>query len=187
LYFTKEVLGIYSVAFQISTFIHLLFLTIYFSWSPYVYEQLSHPEKLNLIQFTRLYYFITLLLLVGVIFLSVFSGFILKLFTTENYMGAKEFIPWLAVGTLFNGLYVFLMPILIKKEKQKTVSIISLINIVFMVVLNIVLINAFGSIGVAYAYTATFFLMFVMIVVLAQKTFPLPWLRAVNFLTRKTI
>jgi O-antigen/teichoic acid export membrane protein len=181
LYFTKEMLGVYSVAYQISYIIALLFTTISFSWNPYVYEQISNPEKLRLIRFSRLFYLISFALFSAVVFLSLFSGLILKIFTTAKYSKAIEFIPWLSIGMFFYGLFVFLLPILLKKEKQKEISMISLVNMLIMIGLNIVFIHYFGYIGVAYAFTATYFLMFVPIAILTQKVFPLPWLKALKF------
>lgn len=181
LYFTKELLGIYSIAFQISYFVHLLFITISFSWNPFVYEQVSNPKKLNLIRLTRVLYLISFILFAGGVFVSLFSGFILRVFTTEEYYGAVEFITILSAGVFFNGLYVFLLPILIKKEKQKSISVISLVNMIIMLGLNVLFINLFGYIGIAYAFTATYFLMFVPIAIISQKEFPLPLLKALNF------
>jgi len=181
LYFEKELLGIYSVAYQISYFVHLLFLTISFSWSPYVYEQISKPEKLNLERFVKLFYGISFILFLGVVIISSFSGIILKIFTTAEYYGATEFISWLSIGVFFNGLYIFLLPILMKKEKQKEVSIISLINMILMIGLNILFIDLFGYIGVAYAFCAIYFLMFLPIMILTQKVFPLPWVKSIKF------
>jgi len=181
LYFTKELLGIYSVAYQISYFIHLLFLTIGFSWNPFVYEQISKPEKLNLIRFTKIFYLISIIMFLGVVFITLFSGFILKIFTTDKYFSAIEFIPCLTLGVFFNGLYVFLLPILMKKEKQKEVSLISLINMIIMIGLNFLFIHLFGYIGVAYAFLVTYFLMFVPLAILSERVFPLPWVKALKF------
>jgi len=181
LYFTKELLGIYSVAYQIAYFIHLLFLTISFSWNPYIYEQISKPKILDKLKMTKVFYGISIILLGGVFFVSIFSEIILRIFTTTEYFNAKEFIPILSVGVFFNGLYVFLLPILMKKEKQKAVSIISLVNMLIMVSLNIVFIEIFGYIGIAYAFTATYLLMLIPIAFLSQKVFPLPWFKAIKF------
>jgi O-antigen/teichoic acid export membrane protein len=181
LYFTKELLGVFSVAYQLSEFVHLLFMTISFTWNPFVYEQISNVNKLDRVKFTRIFYLISLLLSIGVAFLIIFSKFILKIFTTQKYFSAIEFIPWLAIGMFFYGLYIFLLPVLMKKEKQKQVSIISLINMLIMIGLNILFVDLFGYMGIAYAFALTYFLMFVPIAILSQKVFPLPWLKSLKF------
>jgi O-antigen/teichoic acid export membrane protein len=177
LYFSKSQVGIYSIAYQISFSISLLYTTISFSWSPYVYEQLSKPLIRNNTRFTKLYYVISGILLLGVGFVSVFSGLMIRIFTTEKYFNAREFIPVLALGFFFKGLYIFLLPVLIKNEKQKAVSVISFVNMCLMIGLNVVFIKLYGPIGVAYAFCATCFFLFLPVLILVQKVFPLPWLR----------
>ncbi|WP_321307513.1 oligosaccharide flippase family protein [Marinifilum fragile] len=184
LYFAKDVVGVYSVSYQISFSISLLYTTLSFSWNPYVYEQLSRKGKINAIEFTRYFYLLSAVVFSGVVFLYLFSGFILKVLTTNEYMGATVFIPLLSLGFFFKGMYVLLLPILMKHEMQKNVSLISLVNMFLMLGLNIVFIKLYGPIGVTYAFCATCFLLFLPVIILVQKVNPLPWLKALTFLKK---
>ncbi|MCD4768610.1 MAG: polysaccharide biosynthesis C-terminal domain-containing protein, partial [Bacteroidales bacterium] len=181
LYFTKELLGIYSVGYQVSYSIHLLFTTLSLSWSPYLYEQLSNTKSVNRINIARIFYLLGGILSLGVAFIMVFSGMIIKLIVTSRYFGAIEFIPWFSLGIFFHGLYIFLLPILMKNEKQNQVSLVSFINMIIMIGLNIILIRIFGYIGISYAFAVTYFLMFIPIAIMTQIVFPLPWLKALSF------
>jgi O-antigen/teichoic acid export membrane protein len=176
LYFTKELLGIYSVGFQVSFAIKLLYMTIGLSWAPYLYEIFSTPKNINKSHLVKLFYFLFFILLSGVIFINIFSETILKIFTTSSYYTAKVYIIWFSLGYLFNGLIVFITPILIKLEKQKQITKISFVNMIIMIVLNIFLSKTFGPIGIAYAFCITYFLMLLSFVRAMQKSFPLPWL-----------
>jgi O-antigen/teichoic acid export membrane protein len=179
-YFTKELLGIYSVGLQIAMVIKMLIDTLGLSWSPFLYEQLSKPEKFKRLYITRLFYSLFGIVFLGVIIINVFSGLILRIMTTHLFFGANEFILWLTLGLLFHGMYVFLMPILIKYNRQKYISIISLTNMFIMLVLNYVFIKLFGHIGVAYAFFVTYLLMFVAFFWQSQKIMHLPWLKALK-------
>jgi PST family polysaccharide transporter len=116
----------------------------------------------------------------GVLFIVVFSGIILRIMTSRPYFGAREFIPWFAIGYFFHGLYGFLTPVLIKFEKQKYISAVSFVNMIIMILLNVLFVKAFGYIGVAYAFAIIYFLIFMAFAWKAQQVFPLPWLRAVK-------
>lgn len=177
LYFTKELLGVYSVGFQISFFIKLLYTTISFSWAPYLYEQLSNPDTMNKAKLTKLYYLLFGILFLGYIFLYFSSGFILKLITTKGYFGAKEFIPWFALGFLFQGMGVFLTPILIKGERQKYISLISIICMILLILQNIILTKFIGYIGIAVSFFTTSFLLFIGYLWMAQIEQKLPWIK----------
>lgn len=177
LYFTKELLGVYYTGYQISFAVKLLFTTIGFSWGPFLYQQLSESGKKDKVRIVQYFYLLALVLLSGSLFVSLFSKQLLWLFTTSDYFGASVFIPWLSLGFVFNGLFVFLMPILIKLEKQKQINVVTLISMVIMLVLNNIFIKHLGYMGIAYAFCLSYAIMFIMFIYLVQQSFPLPWLK----------
>lgn len=177
LYFTKELLGVYYAGYQISFAVKLLFTTLGFSWSPFLYQQLSATGMRDKVRIVQYFYALSLLLFGGFLFVSLFSKQLLWLFTTNDYFGASVFIPWLSLGFVFNGLFVFLTPILIKLEKQKQINTVTLISMVLMLLLNIILIKQIGYMGIAYAFCISYIVKFFMFVFLVQQCFPLPWLK----------
>jgi len=179
-YYTKDLLGLYSIGFQIAVMIQLLVTTLSMSWGPFLFEQLSKENLINKLYLTRLIYALAGVLVAGVLFIDFTSGLILKIMTTPDYYGALEFIPWFTLGFLFYGIYVFIYPILIKHEKQRYISMITFLNMFIMIVFNILFVKIFGYIGVAYAYCLTYFLMFLAFFWKAQKVMPLPWLKALK-------
>lgn len=179
-YYTKELLGLYSIAFQIAVIIQLLVTTLNLSWSPFLFEQISGSTAINKIYITRLLWALIAIIITGVLFINITAGFMLKIMTTPAYYGAKEFVPWFTLGFLFYGIYVFLFPILIKHEKQNYISFVSFSNMFIMIGLNIWFSHLFGYIGIAYAYCLTYFLMFLALAWKAQRVFPLPWLKALK-------
>jgi O-antigen/teichoic acid export membrane protein len=177
-YYTKDLLGVYSIGFQIACAIQLLITTLNLSWSPFLFEQLAKPEKINHIYLTRMYLVLNSVVFLGVLFVNSFSGLILRIMTTPDYFKAKEFIPWFTVGFFFYGLYSFLMPILIKYEKQNYISFVSFSNMFVMIGLNYWLSFLYGYIGIAYAYCFTYFIMFLSLFWKAHKVLPLPWMKS---------
>ncbi|MBU0490164.1 MAG: oligosaccharide flippase family protein [Bacteroidetes bacterium] len=179
-YFTKELLGVYSIGFQIAIIVKLLIDTLNMSFSPYLYEQISNKQKINPVYLTRMFYALAGILISGMLVVNLLSGFILKIMTTPEYYGAREFVPWISLGYVFYGLYVLLFPILIKNENQKFISTVTFLNMFVMIALNYLLIQYFGYIGVAYAFCLTYFMMFVAFFIKANQVMPLPWLKALK-------
>ena len=64
-YFSKELLGVYAVGFQVAFAIKLLNSALALSWSPYLYEQLAKKHAINRMYLTRM-----LLALVAVMFMG---------------------------------------------------------------------------------------------------------------------
>lgn len=180
LYFTKDLLGIYSAAFQIAVSIKLLFATLAMSWSPHLYQQLANIQSINTLLLARKLILLSLFLLSGVLLVNLFSGSIITILTNSNYHGAKQFIPWFTGGFLFNGLTVFITPILIKFNKEKQLGLISLGSMALMLVANLVCIHIWGYIGIAMAFTFTSSLMFLSIAWIVQRTLPIPWAQVFN-------
>jgi O-antigen/teichoic acid export membrane protein len=182
-YFTKKMLGVYSVGFQIAYALQLLIGTLGLSWSPFLYQQLARDKGMNKLYITRLFYGIFGIVFLGLIFINVLSGWILRIMATPAFYGANEFIPWFTLGLFFHGICTFLSPILIKHDKQKYISKVSFINMVLIIGLNIGLIKLFGYIGVVYAYCLIAFIKFMAFAWKSQKVLPLPWMKAMKILS----
>jgi O-antigen/teichoic acid export membrane protein len=179
-YFTRELLGLYSIGFQLAALIYLLVSTLSMSWSPYLYEQMANGDKINKQYLTRLFYALFGILFIGALFINLISLPVLKIMTTPEYYAANEFVPWLTLGFFFQGLYLLFYPVLIYNNKQQYISLVSFVNMLIMIILNIWFIKLFGHIGVAYAFSLTNIFMFIPLILEAQKVMPLPWLKALK-------
>lgn len=180
-YFTKDLLGVYAIGYQIAFVVKLLIMTIGMSWTPFLYEQISKSNGFNRLNMARNMLGLYLLLIGGLLFVNLVSGFVLRVMTTPEFFPAHEFILPLTIGFVFHGMYAFIMPILIRNNQQKFISVTSFINMILMLVLNIGLVKIYGYMGVAYAFAVTYFAMFIMLFWKANKVQPLPWGKALVF------
>ena len=119
-------------------------------------------------------------LVVGMVFIDILAGFIIRLMTTPEYFKAIEFVPWVTLGYVFYGINVFLFPILINNEQQKFISLVTFVNMIVMIVLNVLLVKFFGYIGVVVAFCLINFFMFAIFFWKAQKVMPMPWIKALK-------
>ncbi len=172
-FYSKDLLGVYAVAFQISFSIKILFSTISLSWGPFLYKQMAN--KTNKLMIARYYWILFAVLIAGFLFVNIFSDLILKILVTEAYFGAKEFIPYLSLGFLFNGFFVLFIPIMISNNKEKLLSTLSFIALILLLVFNVVFSKEFGYLGVTYAFVLTYLFLFVSIFYVSQKILSLPW------------
>ncbi len=179
-YFTKELLGLYTIGFQIAIMLQLLVATLAMSWSPYLYKEISTGKKINKLYLTRLLYALYGILILGALFINGTVDFVLRIMTTQEYYDAARYVPWFTAGFVFFGAYRFIFPILINAEKQKFISRITFANMLIMLALNFSFIKIFGHIGIAYAFCITYLLLFISIIIKAQQVMPLPWLRALK-------
>lgn len=181
IYFTKELLGIYSVGFQIAYVVMIVVITLNLSWTPYIFEQLSNDNKrINKFYITRLLYLNLLVVVLGVLFVNFAGEIVLKLMTTPDYFEAKQFIFWLTLGMFFNGFYMFLQPILIKSNQHRFIGISSLLIIFLTIIIHYFSVKYLGPIGISFAYFLTYFLIFIVIFIKSNSVFRLPWLQSLT-------
>lgn len=180
IYFTRELLGIFSVGFQISYVVMIVIITLNLSWTPFLFEQLSGKKEINKHHIIQMFYLHLLVVLGGFLFVNFASGLVLRIMTTEVYYEAEQFILWLTLGMFFNGLVIFIQPILIKYNRQKFLGVFSALNLIFMVLIHYVCVHFFGYMGIAYAYFFTYLIMFVVIFIKAEQTLSLPWLKSIK-------
>lgn len=179
-FFTKTLVGIYSVGFQIAFSMKLLYLAISMSWTPYLFEQLANFKTVNRIKLSQMFYVLTFILILAFAFLQLFGGMILNILAPESYSTATDYISWIAIGFMFIGLTKFIQPILINFDKQNYISMVSIGNLIFLIVLNIVLSKNVGPEGIAMAFSISAFLQFFLFFIKSRKVYPLPWLRALS-------
>lgn len=180
-YFSKDLLGVYAIGYQIAFVVKLLITTISMTWSPHLFEQLSLSGGFDKLKLARSYIGLVGVMLAGVLFVNLVSDLVLRVMTTPEYYGAKEFILPLTVGFLFHAMYVFVLPILIRNSQERYISMVSFVNMFMMIALNIWLIDLYGYMGVAYAFALTYFAMFVLLFWRAHRVLPLPWKKAFVF------
>ena len=100
-----EAAGIYVVGAQVATIIVVLERSFNLAWAPWLFERLKRgrPGDLETIRrFTRLYNVVILALALG---LAALAPAMLGLLVGPRFVGAAEFVVWLALGAAFTGMY----------------------------------------------------------------------------------
>ena len=169
--------GIFTIAFEFAYIIVIITHAIQKVWAPYLYSKLSSPdflisEKKQLVTYIYIYFILFLL------FCFVFSQIAIKIlpyFVGENYVIAKTYIPYLCIGFGFHGLYNILSNFLFYHNKTEFLSIVTISCAIVHGFVLYFFTSSYGLIGVAQTSIISYFIMFVFVFLLVNKTTNLPW------------
>jgi len=168
--------GLYSIGFQFGFIVGIVATAFNQAFSPYLYNKLkkiSKFEKIKLVKWTYVYFFG---LLIFATFISFVMPIIIEYFLDKRYMRSNEFIPWIAFGFAFQGMWMMVSNYVYYMKKTFKLSMVSIIASSFHIFLSYMLIKENGALGAAQASTISFFIAFVLIWLLSAKYYPMPWL-----------
>jgi len=169
-YLGKAEAGLYGVALNLSTII--LFLSVPFinTWTPHIYKKLAKKEDLGQTASLRNSLFLfSVFILSACLLISLISGFVLKLMTTDAFLPAKAFIPWLLFGFAFWAIYSMYLPFFIHEGKQKFIAMIAVAGAGLNILINFLVIKN-GALGIAVSFFVSNFLIY-LLVFLSVRTF----------------
>ncbi|HHR6142249.1 TPA: lipopolysaccharide biosynthesis protein [Providencia alcalifaciens] len=167
--------GIYMVAFQLSTSLVIFFDAINKAFVPWLFEKLAHnvnSEKIKIVKLTYLHFLVT-------IFVSIISFLIgpslLVLISGEKYIEAGNIIGLLCLGQCFGGMYLMVTNYIFFSKKTLGLSLITVFSGLMNILLIIILINPYGLVGVAFSYSISKLIQFLLTWVLSYKYVRMPW------------
>ena len=160
----KTEAGLYGVGLNLATIILFMSIPFIYTWIPHVYEKLSNSNGKNIIISLRNKLFIFKGFIFSIcVLVSILSGFIIRIMTTNAFLKAAIFIPWLVFGFAFWAMTTMYMPFFIQYNKQKYVAVIAIIGAGLNLILNYFAIIEVGTIGVAIAFFVSNFIVYLMI------------------------
>lgn len=174
--FGQEEAGIFSVALQFAMILAVVNSSINRALQPVVFKYLSNITAEGKVLYVKYIYGGMIgLCLLGVIFYFA-SIFLFDLFIAPEFNQAREFIPYLIVAEIFNGMYFLVVKPIYYVNKNYRISLSTFIAAIIHVVLSPILILQVGVLGVVYSLIIATLFMFLMVWVQSQAVFPLPWL-----------
>ena len=119
--------------------------------------------------FTKSYKFtvgISALFILSAVIIYIFKDLLFTILVAKDFFRAKDFFGFLLLGFLFQSLYFLVSNFIFFEKKTAILAKITFSGAILNIVLNYYLIKEFGTIGVAYATTITWFLFYILVVVL---------------------
>ena len=141
-------LGIYSLAFRVSSIILLLMVGIQMAITPIIYNNYKKPETRKNLE--EIFSYFSAISIIFILSFCLFSREILMVFTTKEYFEAYILIYILAPSILLSQMYIFTPGLAIEK-KTKIIFLISLIGALINTSLNLFLIPIYQIMGASVA------------------------------------
>ena len=170
-----EEVGLYTIAYQITSIIAFFTASFNRAWSPFLFEKLkdgNYKVKLKIVKYTYIYFLAIICL---ILFLSLLSPFVLRIIVGPKFYYSYKYIFWLALAFAFDGMYYMVVNYIFYIKKVYLLSCISLISALIGIGLNYLLIKNNGAVGAAQATAYTFLINFLMVWALSAKVYPMPW------------
>ncbi len=167
--------GIYSVGYAIASVIGILSGAFSAVWSPFLYERLGQATELlkkKLVMITYLY-FVCIFFIAFALIIS--APHFLKFFIGKEFLGASQFVFWIAMGYAAHAMYTIVSGYIFYQKKTYLLTATAFITIFLSVIFNYTLIKLNGAIGAAQAAFLVFLSRFLLVWYFSNKAYPMPW------------
>jgi O-antigen/teichoic acid export membrane protein len=145
-------LGIYTAGYKISAMVSFLIVGLDMAITPHIIKTYKDPDGAARIE--KIFRVVMVLVLSFILLLQLYTQEILLLMTDFQYIDAKIYIHILSFAFLFSGIYIFAPGLWIAK-KTRLIAIINISNAAINIVLNYILVQFFGLIGIAFSILIT--------------------------------
>lgn len=171
-----EATGLYSVGYKFGMVIMIIEVAFSKAWLPYFYEKIENNKDIDKLNIVKITYIYIAGLIVFSLFYGYFSKYILYFMVDKKFYDAGKFIFLIAMAYCFEGIVALFNGYLIYRGKIRLYSFILAISAGVNVALNYILLKRIGVIGAAWATFISFAVELILIIIVAVKCCPMPWL-----------
>jgi O-antigen/teichoic acid export membrane protein len=167
--------GLYTVGFQIGMIIGLLEDSFNRAYVPWLYERLKRNqdnEKIMIVKLTYIYFTVIICLALA---LGAIAPWFLSFFVGPQFAGSSQFVLWIAVGFAFNGMYKMIVNYIFYVRKTYILAWVTFSTAFVSIFLNYFAVKYLGAIGAAYTYALMGFVTFLLVWLLSNRVYPMPW------------
>jgi len=167
--------GIYMTAVQLAMAMAIVFDAINKAYVPWLFERLKRnqfEEKRQIVRWTYIYFGMALgaagaAFLIGPYAVTFIAG--------AQYAQAGKVIGLLALGQAFGGMYLMVTNYIFYSKRTGLLSIATICSALIDIVLLLLLVNKFGTLGAAWAFVISMAMRFVLTWAIAQRRHAMPW------------
>lgn len=141
--------GIYSVSYKIPSILAIIQTIFYSAWSVSAITEYDKDDTDGFMG--NVYTAYGSMSIIGCSVIMFFNIVIAKVLYSKDFFQAWEFVPFLLVGTAFNGLGHFHGSIFSARKITKEISLTTLLGAIINTILNFILIPQLGALGAAIA------------------------------------
>jgi O-antigen/teichoic acid export membrane protein len=168
--------GLYAVGYQLSSVILVVSSALSAAFSPWLFKNLTKNNdgiEVNIVKLTYLLFVFFFILTISWIFVS---KYFLVVFFDIGYNSSFDFVPYLSMGFMFSAMHSLVVQYIYYEKKTFVYMFLTMFVLIFNIVLNYIGVKIFGAVGAAYATCFSFFMIFILTWILANRVYPMPWL-----------
>lgn len=168
--------GIYTVAFQISMGLALIFDSINKAYVPWLFHRLNEGRvetKKAIVRYTYLWFLVIFAL--GII--SFFLGpLVIAIVAGKKYQASAGVVGYLFVAQALGGMYLMVTNYIFYSKRTGALSFTTFATGALNVVLMFILVRFMGLTGAGVAFITSMSIRFLLTWWVAQRRHPMPWL-----------
>jgi O-antigen/teichoic acid export membrane protein len=172
-----EQAGVYSIGYTVGSLVMIAVNAFFNFYTPYLMERLTdatEEKKMQIIKLNYCYIAGCFVLLIGML---IFSPVLFDYFIDPRYKSGSTYVFWVALGYCFWGGYMLFSGFIFYLKKNRILGWLAVFNVVTNLLFNYFFIKLFGAIGAAYATALSFFLLMILVAIIVQRLYPMPWRR----------
>jgi O-antigen/teichoic acid export membrane protein len=146
---TLRDVGLYSIGASFGLALKLFLSAFEAAWTPFFLGVMREPDARRIYGTVSTYVLALLVLLVAG--LAAVAPGVVRLFTTEDFHAAAAVTPWIALGVMFQGIYLVGSIGLVITKRTKLYPVATGLAAGVSVLANALLIPRFGIMGAAWA------------------------------------
>ena len=167
-------LGIYSLGYKFGMIVSIIISDpIYRIWNTYRFEIANMPDAKTIYSKVLTYYFAVVIY--AALGISVFISEIITIMASAAFHSSIVIAPMIVLGYVLYGVSHFFTLGIMITYNTKYISFVQGFVAVLNIILNLYLIKYFGLMGAALSTILSFFCLCVMMYVVSQKLYPVPF------------
>ncbi len=166
-FISREVNGVYQVAYRIPNLISLMSVIFFRAWQMSAITEYDSPQRRR--YYTKVFDAYTSIMFVAASGIMLFLKMFTHILTDKAYWNSFRMAPFLVVGVLMQSFCNFLSSIYNASNQNKNSLWTSSIAAGTNIVLNIILIPIFGVQGAAFATMFSYFACFIIRIMDTQR------------------
>lgn len=176
--------GIYSLAYKISTLVGVLFSAVNSAYSPMFYKIAAYEDQISAKQIIQTYndYFFMFVIFIG-FNLILFANEIFTIFFSEEFSEGLSFLPILVLSIMIYQIQGLFNLMVYQEKKIKEMVLIGVLGGIINIPFNFLFIPKFGMMGAAIATLLSYLIMFFRAYLYSKKCYFIEpnWLRISKF------
>ncbi len=172
---TLKDVGLYALGYKLANTIRILLVQpVLLALTPVIYKEMNNPGNKEF--YSKIMNYFTMITLFLVLALSIFGKEIIVLVAQDqSYFSSYKIIPIISFGIFFGMLKeVAVIGINIRKKTKVLATIVTLVSVLNLI-LNIILIPFFQTMGAGIATLFSQVVFFIVVLYYAQKYYPIPY------------